>query len=144
MSDQCELCGGEVLTSNDGSDKCCCNPAQPNRECTLDQWTSAEQFNRIQAALALLKRVESGESVEWNAERAKDLMAVHIRIEKGESVEVRKVNGEWPEVFERASLDGFCFRREVFVGPDGDDTELVEVFGETFPEAAEAWNKGAR
>ena len=67
---KCELCGGDVLRFSDGY-KGCLNPT-----CAMGSATYVEQsFDRIQTALALLRRVE-----------------------EGESVEIRKRDGEWPEM----------------------------------------------
>ena len=52
MSDKCQLCGGVVSTSGTGMEKCFADPEHPNRRCAFERWTDAEQFDRIQSALA--------------------------------------------------------------------------------------------
>jgi hypothetical protein len=69
---KCELCGGKVI-EHDGSKSCGLEGNDPH--CPMSYcWCKPATFDRIQSALALLKRVEAGESVE-----------------------IRKRAGEWPE-----------------------------------------------
>ena len=125
---KCELCGGDVLRFSDGY-KGCLNPT-----CAMGSATYVEQsFDRIQTALALLRRVE-----------------------EGESVEIRKRDGEWPFLFTRKQVDTIqSYARDVWA--DGFDSEsrddeafcdgLAQINAVTdvdFIENAAAWNGGGK
>lgn len=62
-SDKCQLCGGEIVTSNDAEDRCCAN--HERIFCPCGKWMDRKVFDLIQSALALQKRVQSGKSVEF-------------------------------------------------------------------------------
>ena len=82
MSEKCELCGGDIVReTNEGGEWARC--VNSKDECLLaNNWWDASEVDRLQSALALLKRVESGESVE-------------IRKRDGEWPEIREVKGAW-------------------------------------------------
>ena len=79
----CQLCGSEVLIDNTDAPlvvfKMC---GIKDDECLLSgAWNIAEDFDRIQKALALLKRIEAGDAIL-----------------------IRKVNGRWPAI--EIGMDG--------------------------------------
>ncbi len=128
MRETCELCKSEIFHAADC--KACAND-----DCALGRAIDENAFDRIQKALALLKLVESGEVTLINTEELKasalpENMATIKRMRAGESVEVRRVGGEWPCVY--IYENGWC----IMGVPENDSGEVCD----TYIEAAAAWN----
>lgn len=117
MSEKCQLCGSEISTVGiEAMTVTVTDTLHLMRRCLGTScpigampWVDAVMFDRIQSALALLKRVESGESVE-----------------------VRKRDGEWPSKVLRLS-SGYTII---------ENSKHQTWRGGSVPVAAAAWNGG--
>ena len=114
MSEKCGLCGGEIK-------RCMGEAWCANETCLFSMMSDEARMNRLQSALAFDTPANRG---------------LVERVKKGESVEIRKRGGEWPEMIQGwiNGKFGYIFRHRV--------GEKGTVRCETFPEAAAAWNGG--
>lgn len=133
MSDQekCQLCGGKVGINAWGGKRCLSDD-----QCQLSHaYARKEDFDRIQSALAMLKRTESGECLLIRA----DQVALPQQMQKvaaGEAVVIEKRDGEWPTFMKYTMVpELWSIKNPV--------RDRGMITADTFPKAAAAWNQGA-